>query len=80
MPCGVKCTFTSANHTLCSLSNYPIPIFFEEWDLEKAQVSSVWDSKGDLVPGNDVFAGYEAIILAGVRIGDGAAIGARAAR
>lgn len=48
--------------------------------MEKAQVSSVWDSKGDLVPGNDVFAGYEAIILAGVRIGDSAVIGARAVR
>ena len=34
--------------------------------------------KGDTVVGNDVWIGYEAVILAGVKIGDGAIIGARA--
>ena len=28
--CGAKFLFTSANHTLKSLSTYPFPIFFEE--------------------------------------------------
>lgn len=37
-----------------------------------------WDNKGDIVVGNDVWIGYEAVILAGVTIGDGAIIGARA--
>lgn len=37
-----------------------------------------WDNKGDLVIGNDVWIGYEAVILAGVTVGDGAIIGARA--
>lgn len=35
-------------------------------------------SKGDVSIGNDVWIGTEAIILSGVRIGDGAVIGARA--
>ena len=33
--CGAKFIFTSANHTLKSLSTYPFPLFFEEWENEK---------------------------------------------
>lgn len=76
--CGAKFLFNSANHTLRSLANYTFPLFFEEWGLLKAEVASAWDNKGDIVVGNDVWIGYEAVILAGVRIGDGAVIGARA--
>jgi virginiamycin A acetyltransferase len=76
--CGVKFLFTSANHTLKSLSTYPFPVFFEEWNLDKKQITSAWDNKGDIVIGNDVWIGYEAVILSGVHIGDGAIIGTRA--
>lgn len=76
--CGAKFLFNSANHTLSSLSTYPFPLFFEEWDLERKDVTNAWDNKGDIIIGNDVWIGYEAIILAGVTIGDGAIIGTRA--
>lgn len=76
--CGAKFLFNSANHSLTSLSTYPFPIFFEEWGLERAQVTRAWDHKGDIVIGNDVWIGYEAVILAGVTLGDGAIIGTRA--
>lgn len=76
--CGAKFIFTSANHTLSSLSTYPFPIFFEEWGLDKKNITNAWDNKGDIVIGNDVWIGYEAVILSGVTIGDGAIIGARA--
>ncbi len=76
--CGVKFLFNSANHTLSSFSTYPFPLFFEEWGLEKRGVTNAWDNKGDIVIGNDVWVGYEAVILAGVTIGDGAIIGTRA--
>lgn len=76
--CGANFLFNSANHTLSSLSTYPFPLFFEEWGLEKRNVSESWDNKGDIVLGNDVWIGYEAVIMAGVTIGDGAIIGARA--
>ena len=76
--CGAKFIFTSANHTLKSLSTYPFPIFFEEWGLEKKNVSAAWDYRGDIVIGNDVWIGYEAVIMSGVSIGDGAVIGTRA--
>ena len=76
--CGAKFLFNSANHTLSSLSTYPFPLFFEEWGLEKKDVTNAWDNKGDIIIGNDVWIGYEAAILAGVTIGDGAIIGTRA--
>lgn len=34
-------------------------------------------SKGDVIIGNDVWIGYQAMIMSGVKIGDGAVIGAR---
>ena len=76
--CGAKFLFNSANHTLSSLSTYPFPLFFEGWGLEKKDVTNAWDNKGDIIIGNDVWIGYEAVILAGVTIGDGAIIGTRA--
>ena len=76
--CGAKFLLNSANHTLSSLSTYPFPLFFEEWGLEKKDVTNAWDNKGDIVIGNDVWIGYEAVVLAGVTIGDGAIIGTRA--
>lgn len=76
--CGAKFLFTSANHTMSSLSTYPFPIFFEEWGLDAKNICNAWDNKGDIVIGNDVWIGYEAVILSGVAIGDGAIIGSRA--
>lgn len=37
-----------------------------------------WDNKGGIIIGNDVWIGFEAVILAGVTIGDGAIIGTQA--
>ncbi len=76
--CGAKFIFTSANHTMASLSTYPFPLFFEEWDTPISEVRTSWDNKGDIVIGNDVWIGYEAVIMSGVHIGDGAIIGTRA--
>ena len=76
--CGARFLFNSANHSLSSLSTYPFPLFFEEWGLDIKNVASSWDNKGDIVIGNDVWIGYESVILAGVTIGDGAIIAARA--
>ena len=41
-------------------------------------MTEAWDNRGDIVIGNDVWIGYEAVILSGVTIGDGAIIGTRA--
>ena len=76
--CGTKFLFNSANHALDSLSTYPFPLFSEEWGLEPKNVAESWDNKGDIIIGNDAWIGFEAVILAGVTIGDGAIVGARA--
>lgn len=75
--CGARFLFNSANHSMHSLSTYPFPLFFEEWGLDRRDVARSWDNKGDIIVGNDVWIGYEAVILAGVTIGDGAIIGTR---
>ena len=75
--CGAKFLFTSANHSLRSLSTYPFPIFYEEWGLDAKDIRQAWDKRGDIVIGNDVWIGFEAVILSGVTVGDGAIIGSR---
>ena len=76
--CGAKFLFTSGNHAMRSLSTYTFPIFFDEWNLDPKHITEAWDKKGDITIGNDVWIGYEALIMSGVTIGDGAIIGARA--
>lgn len=76
--CGARFLFNSANHTQRSLSTYIFPVLFEEWDLDVNRIPEAWDNRGDIIVGNDVWIGYEAVILAGVTIGDGAIIAARA--
>jgi len=75
--CGAKFLMNSANHTLHSLSTYTFPLFDEQWNQGMKPTES-WDNKGDIVIGNDVWIGFEAVVLAGVTIGDGAIIGTRA--
>ena len=76
--CGAKFMFTSGNHAMKSLSTYAFTIFFNEWDLDWKDITKAWDNKGDIVIGNDVWIGYESVIMQGVHIGDGAVIGTRA--
>lgn len=74
----VKFIFNAANHTLKSLSTYTFPEFFEEWGYKVDNITEAFDTKGDIIIGNDVWIGYDARILAGVTIGDGAIIGTNA--
>lgn len=76
--CGAKFMFTSGNHSMQSLANYTFPVFFDEWGLDAKDICDAWENKGDTVIGNDVWIGYEAVIMPGVKIGDGAVIGTRA--
>ncbi|UWP60795.1 CatB-related O-acetyltransferase [Ruminococcus gauvreauii] len=76
--CGAKFLMNSGNHSMRSLAAYPFPLFYEEWGLDRRDVADAWDNRGDIVIGNDVWIGYEAVIMAGVTVGDGAIIGTRA--
>lgn len=61
-----------ANHLTDSLTTYPFAIFGNGW--EKAMDGKSYPQKGDILIGNDVWIGYNATIMAGVTIGDGAII------
>ncbi len=74
---GAKFLFNGGNHKSDSYVNYPFSIFYEMWD-GGTKVTDSWDNKGDIVIGNDVWIGFEAVIMAGVTIGDGARIATRA--
>jgi len=71
---GVEFVMNGVNHQMNAASTFPFYIF-AGWSqgvppLEKMPL------KGDTVIGNDVWIGQNATILPGVRIGDGAIIGA----
>ena len=72
--CGAKFPFTSGNHALNtrspSFSKNGIWIRKTSGTLGTTRATSWW--------GNDVWIGYEAVVLSGVTIGDGAIIGTRA--
>lgn len=70
----VKFIMNGANHLSDSISAYPFAIFGNGW--EKAMDGKSYPNKGDIHIGNDVWIGYNATIMAGVRIGDGAIIAA----
>jgi virginiamycin A acetyltransferase len=62
-----------ANHLTDAVTTYPFAIFGNGW--ENAMEGKKYPSKGNIVVGNDVWIGYNAMIMAGVKIGDGAIIG-----
>ncbi|HCF29313.1 MAG TPA: Vat family streptogramin A O-acetyltransferase [Cyanobacteria bacterium UBA11049] len=72
---GVKFIMNGGNHQIASFTAYPFSIFGNGW--EKA-THKTFPYKGDTVIGNDVWIGYEALIMPGVKVGDGAVIGAKA--
>lgn len=71
---GVEFMMNDANHQMSAVSTFPF-YTFEGWDMETPRASDM-PYKGDTVIGNDVWIGQNAVILPGVRIGDGAIIGA----
>ena len=62
------------NHQMNSVSTFPF-YTLEGWEMSPPARSDM-PLKGDTVIRNDVWIGQNAVILPGVRIGDGAIIGA----
>lgn len=65
----------TGDHKLDAISTYPFPIFGQGWE----SAFNVYDLpvKGDIVVGNDVWFGYDCLVMNGVTIGNGAIIAAR---
>ena len=68
----VKFIMNGANHLSNAISTYPFSIFGNGW--ENAMEGKAYPNKGNIEIGNDVWIGYNATIMAGVKIGDGAII------
>ncbi|MBE9212448.1 Vat family streptogramin A O-acetyltransferase [Plectonema cf. radiosum LEGE 06105] len=73
---GVKFIMNGANHQMLGFSTYPFQIFGNGWERIMPQLDEL-SNKGDTVIGNDVWIGYEALIMPGVQIGDGAIIASK---
>ena len=73
---GVTFIMGAANHRLNSVSTYPFNIMNKVWEKNYTPHINELPHKGDTVIGNDVWIGHNATILPGVKIGDGAIIGA----
>ena len=74
---GVRFIMNGANHQLNGFSTYPFYIFGNGWEVATPRPED-FPYKGDTVVGNDVWLGFEALIMPGVKIGDGAVVAAGA--
>ncbi|MVU77842.1 antibiotic acetyltransferase [Nocardia sp. ET3-3] len=71
---GTRFIMAGANHATSGVSTFPFTIFGGTWAEETMDIITSIPSKGDTVVGNDVWFGYNTLIMPGVRIGDGAII------
>jgi virginiamycin A acetyltransferase len=73
--CGVQFLMPGANHADLGPSTFPFGVFGPPWDTTMDIVMSA-PGRGDTVVGHDVWLGYSALVLPGVRIGHGAVVAA----
>ena len=73
---GATFIMNGANHLTNAITTYPFAIFGNGW--ENAMEGKSYPQKGNINIGNDVWIGYNATIMAGVTIGDGAIVAANA--
>jgi virginiamycin A acetyltransferase len=63
-----------ANHLTEGISSYPFAVFGGDW--ANAMEGKTYPNRGNIIIGNDVWLGYKSVVMSGVKIGDGAIIGA----
>lgn len=73
---GAKFIMNGANHKISAISTYPFQIFGNGWEKVMPQPGEL-PFKGDTVIGNDVWIGYDALVMPGVQIGNGAIVSSR---
>jgi virginiamycin A acetyltransferase len=73
---GVRFVMPGANHADLGPSTFPFGIFGEPWAELTMDLVMGAPSRGDTVVGNDVWLGYQALVLPGVTIGHGAVVAA----
>lgn len=70
---GVTFVMNGGSHYLGGFSSFPFVVFQSIWP----EVPFIPNHKQDTIIGNDVWMGYDATIMPGVKIGDGAIIGTK---
>ena len=75
---GVRFIMAGGNHPTAGVSTFPFAIFGSTWQEQTLDLIYDLPSRGDTVVGNDVWFGYRALVMPGVRIGDGAIVAAGA--
>lgn len=73
---NIKFMMNAANHNLSAVTTYPFTAIMEQKNGVNKEHLSELPNKGDTVIGNDVWIGMNCFIMPGVKIGDGAVIGA----
>jgi virginiamycin A acetyltransferase len=73
---GVKFIMNGANHKLSGISTYPFQIFGNGWEKVMPAAEDL-PYKGDTVIGNDVWIGYEALFMPGIKVGNGAIVSSK---
>ena len=68
----------AANHSVSTVSTYPFSLFGGKWAKAARSTYDLTPHKGNTIIGNDVWIGRRAVIMPGVKIGDGAIIAASA--
>jgi virginiamycin A acetyltransferase len=71
---GATFILNGGNHLTETVSSYPFAIFGSGWENAMPER---WPHRGDIVIGNDVWIGFEATLMPGVQVGDGAVIAAK---
>lgn len=72
---GVEFIMNGANHLTQAISTYPFSVFHPEW--AKGMEGKPYPKKGDTIIGNDVWIGYKATIMSGIKIGNGSIIASK---
>jgi virginiamycin A acetyltransferase len=75
---GTRFLMAGAEHPTMGVSTFPFTMFGGQWAERTLDIVTGMPSRGDTVIGNDVWFGYQATIMPGVRISDGAIIAASA--
>ncbi|MFC6092929.1 CatB-related O-acetyltransferase [Saccharothrix lopnurensis] len=75
---GTRFIMAGANHLDTGVSTFPFTIFGGAWQEHTADLFADMGTRGDTVVGNDVWFGYDCLVMPGVTIGDGAIIAAGA--
>jgi len=67
--------FLGGEHRTDWVTTFPFPVLWSDFagDIQDCEITH-----GDVVIGNDVWIGTEALLMSGVNVGNGAVIGARA--